>query len=325
MLSYHRRRFMKPNEVLQVGAKYSKNELADVLKEPSLSTVREGVYSCKNSSSYLLFVDLEKADKETRFHFDDFFEGDYFHWDSQTTQHIESPKIQSLINGELTPYLLVRIKQKEKSKTLPFVYCGRLAFSEYEEGTARPVHIVFQNIDYDDFTDNRGLLDIYSWKPSKIGKTTKSNIKKSGSVSSTRKNKYRKPNETERTGLVTSRVGQGYFRQQVLQRWDGKCAVTGSDVLSILIASHIIPWSEASDDERLDVDNGILLSPLYDALFDKHLISFDNEGNILFSPTMSDDHIGQLGISINAKISVKRGMLKYLARHREKLVNDMYQ
>ena len=316
---------MKPNEVLQVGAKYSKNELAHVLKEPSLSTVREGVYSCKNSSSYLLFVDLEKADKETRFHFDDFFEGDYFHWDSQTTQHIESPKIQSLINGELTPYLLVRIKQKEKSKTLPFVYCGRLAFSEYEEGTARPVHIVFQNIDYDDFTDNRGLLDIYSWKPSKIGKTTKSNIKKSGLVSSTRKNKYRKPNETERTGLVTSRVGQGYFRQQVLQRWDGKCAVTGSDVLSILIASHIIPWSEASDDERLDVDNGILLSPLYDALFDKHLISFDNEGNILFSPTMSDDHIGQLGISINAKISVKRGMLKYLARHREKLVNDMYQ
>ena len=316
---------MKPDEVLKVGSKYSKNELVLLLSEPSLSTVREGVYSCKTSSSYLLFVDLEKADKETRFHFDDFFEGDYFHWDSQTTQHIESPKIQSLINGELTPYLLVRIKQKEKSKTLPFVYCGRLAFSEYEEGTARPVHIVFQNIDYDDFTDNRGLLDIYSWKPSKIGKTTKSNIKKSGSVSSTRKNKYRKPNETERTGLVTSRVGQGYFRQQVLQRWDGKCAVTGSDVLSILIASHIIPWSEASDDERLDVDNGILLSPLYDALFDKHLISFDNEGNILFSPTMSDDHIGQLGISINAKISVKRGMLKYLARHREKLVNDMYQ
>ena len=316
---------MKPDEVLKVGQKYSKNLLVLLLSEPSLATVREGVYSCKTSSSYLLFVDLEKADKETRFHFDDFFEGDYFHWDSQTTQHIESPKIQSLINGELTPYLFVRIKQKEKSKTLPFVYCGRLAFSEHEEDTARPVHIVFQNIDYDDFTNNRELLDVYSWKPAKIGKTTKSKITKSSAVSSTRKSQYRKPNETERTGLVTSRVGQGYFRQQVLQRWDGKCAVTGSDVLSILIASHIIPWSEASDEERLDVDNGILLSPLYDALFDKHLISFDDDGNILFSPTMSDDHIGQLGISINAKISVKRGMLKYLARHREKLVNDMYQ
>ena len=98
--------------------------------------------------------------------------------------------------------------------------------------------------------------------------------------------------------------------------------VTGSDVLSILIASHIIPWSEASDDERLDVDNGILLSPLYDALFDKHLISFDNEGNILFSEILTDDHIGDLGISTNAKISVKDGMLEYLARHREKLVNN---
>lgn len=316
---------MKPDEVLKVGSKYSKNELVILLSEPSLSTVREGVYSCKTSSSYLLFVDLEKADKETRFHFDDFFEGDYFHWDSQTTQHIESPKIQSLINGELTPYLFARIKQKEKSKTLPFVYCGRLAFSEHEEGTARPVHIVFQNIDYDDFTDNRELLDVYSWKPAKIGKTTKSKITKRSAVSSARKSKYLKPNETERTGLVTSRVGQGYFRQQILQRWDGKCAVTGSDVLSILIASHIIPWSEASDDERLDVDNGILLSPLYDALFDKHLISFNDEGNILFSPTLTDDQIGELGISTNAKISVKRGMLKYLARHREKLVNDMYQ
>ena len=164
-------------------------------------------------------------------------------------------------------------KQKEKSKTLPFIYCGRLVFSKREDGTARPVHVIFQNIDYNDFTNNRELLEIYSWKPSKIGKTTKSKITKGISVLSSRESNYRKPNETERTGLVTSRVGQGYFKQQVLQRWDGKCAVTGSKVLGILIASHIIPWSEASDDEILDVDNGTLLSPLYDALFDKHLIS----------------------------------------------------
>ena len=150
---------------------------------------------------------------------------------------------------------------------------------------------MFKNIDYYDFTDNRELLDVYSWKPAKTGKTTKSKITKSSAVSSTRKSKYRKPNETERTGLVTSRVGQGYFRQQVLQRWDCKCAVTGSNVLSILIASHIIPCSEASDYERLDVDNGILLSPLYDALFDKHVISFDDAGDILFSAILTNDHL----------------------------------
>ncbi len=76
---------MRPVEVLKVGSKYSKSDLALVLNEPSLSTVREGVYGTKNRNSYLLFVDLEKSDKATRFHFDDFFEGDYFHWDSQTT------------------------------------------------------------------------------------------------------------------------------------------------------------------------------------------------------------------------------------------------
>ena len=312
---------MEPNEVLKIGSKYSKNDLAVVLNEPSLSTVREGVYSTKNSNSYLLFVDLEKADKETRFHFDDFFEGDYFHWDSQTTQHINSPKIQLLIKRELTPHLFVRLRQKNKSKTLPFVYCGRLAFSEYEEGTARPVHIIFQNIDYDDFSTDRDLLDIYNWKPSKIGKTTKSTINKSNSVSNKRLSQYQKPNETERRGLVTSRVGQGYFRQQVIQRWNGKCAVTGSELLSILIASHIIPWSEASDNERLDVENGILLSPLYDALFDKHLISFDDDGNILFSSTLTDNDKNELGLSQNVKISVNKGMKNYLARHRNKLID----
>ena len=248
---------MEPSKILEIGSQYSKNDLAVLLDQPSLTTVREGVYSCKNSPSYLLFVDLEKAGKETRFHFDDFFEEDYFHWDSQTTQHIQSPKIQAMVSGELTPYLFVRIKQKEKSKTLPFVYCGRLVFDTHEPNTSKPAHIIFQNLDYDDFTNNQDLLEIYRWKPSTAGKSTKSTITKKGSISSGRKAKYKKPNETERRGLVTSRVGQGYYRQQLIEKWDGKCAVSKTDILPILIASHIVPWSENSDEERLDVDNGI--------------------------------------------------------------------
>ena len=74
---------MEPLQVLKIGNKYSKKELANILNEPSLKTVREGVFNCNNSASYLLFVDLEKHGKEERFHFDDFFEEDYFHWDSQ--------------------------------------------------------------------------------------------------------------------------------------------------------------------------------------------------------------------------------------------------
>lgn len=145
---------MEPISVLEVGQKYSKKDLASLIDEPRLLNVREGVSSCDNSDSYLLFVDLEKEDKEKRFHFDDFFEEDFFHWDSQTTQHIESPKIQEVVTGSVVTYLFVRVKQKEKSKTLPFIYCGRVKYVSHEKGTNKPVHILFQNIDYDDFTDN---------------------------------------------------------------------------------------------------------------------------------------------------------------------------
>lgn len=88
---------MNPFEELKQGEKYSKKDLATLLNQPTLSLVREGLYHCKNSDSTLFFVDLEKKGKEERFHFDDFFQEDFFHWDSQTTQHINSPKIQEIV------------------------------------------------------------------------------------------------------------------------------------------------------------------------------------------------------------------------------------
>jgi hypothetical protein len=82
---------MDPYKILRIGEKYSKKDLSDLLDQDTLSVVREGLFHCNNSNATLFFVDLEKKGKEDRFHFDDFFEEDYFHWDSQTTQHINSP------------------------------------------------------------------------------------------------------------------------------------------------------------------------------------------------------------------------------------------
>ena len=309
---------MDPFKTLKLGNKYSKKDLSDLIDQPTLSLVREGLYHCKNSNSTLFFVDLEKKGKEDRFHFDDFFEGDFFHWDSQTTQHINSPKIQEIVTGKRTPHLLIRVQPKIKNKTQPFVYCGRLIYSEHEKHTSKPVHIVFQNIDYDDNTDNDDLIDIYHWKPSKIGKTTKSKISKSGVVSEKRKISYKKPNETERKGLVVSRVGQGYYRQQIIEKWNGSCPITKSNLKSILISSHIVPWSESNDEERLDVENGILLSPNIDSLFDKHLISFEDDGSILISEKVDLSNRDSLGINEEIKILITEGMKKYLKRHRER-------
>ena len=127
-----------------------------------------------------------------------------------------------------------------------------------------------------------------------------------------------KPNKTERKGLVTSRVGQGFYRQELIKKFDNKCAVTGINLKEILIASHIIPWRHSNDEERLDVENGILLSPLYDALFDKNLISFQDNGDIIISKQIQDTELISL-VDINANIKIAEGMKKYLINHRSQL------
>ncbi|MGO4819059.1 HNH endonuclease [Flavobacterium sp. W22_SRS_FP1] len=125
------------------------------------------------------------------------------------------------------------------------------------------------------------------------------------------------PISTERIGLVTSRVGQGAYRKRIVYRWEYKCAVTGFNNLNILIASHIVPWSDSNDNERLDVNNGILLSPTYDALFDQHLISFENNGKIILSDTIESQAYQKIGLTGKEKI-LKFNSLNpnYLDRHR---------
>jgi 5-methylcytosine-specific restriction protein A len=88
-----------------------------------------------------------------------------------------------------------------------------------------------------------------------------------------------------------------------------------------LIASHIVRWSESNDQERLDDDNGILLSPLFDSLFDKHLISFTDDGLMLISSRITSENIEKLDLPKDAKISINEGMLKYIRRHRQKFRN----
>lgn len=308
------------HSTLNVGSSYSKKELEPLLNEPNLGIVREGIYYSKNESSCLFFVDLDKSGKETRFKFNDYFEGEYFHWDSQTTQHIDTPKIVDIMSGNLTPHLFVRVRQKVKSVTQPFIYCGRLEYVEYDRKTSKPVHILYKNIDYDDYTTNDSLIEIYLWNPTSKGKETSNVLTRRGQISTERKKKYSKPDKTERKGLVTSRVGQGYYRNEILSKWGGTCPVTGCDVKEILISSHIKKWSKCTDEERLDVENGILLSPNVDSLFDKNLISFSDEGEIICSKKIDNSNLIQLGIDPFVKISITDGMKKYLEFHRGNLV-----
>lgn len=111
------------------------------------------------------------------------------------------------------------------------------------------------------------------------------------------------PNATERKGLITSRVGQGAYRDRVILRWKSKCAVTGFDKPKLLIASHIQPWKDSMDSERVDPFNGILLSPTYDALFDRHLITFEDTGQIVLSEKIEFNAYKKIGVTGKETIS----------------------
>lgn len=106
------------------------------------------------------------------------------------------------------------------------------------------------------------------------------------------------PTTTEAERLVVQRIGQNLFREALIDFWQGRCAVTGLAVVPLLRASHIKPWAAcASDEERLDVFNGLLLAPHLDALFDGGWISFADDGSLLVSAALGGDARDKLGLA----------------------------
>jgi len=120
--------------------------------------------------------------------------------------------------------------------------------------------------------------------------------------------------ETERNSQILARIGQGKFRAQLVHYWKG-CAVTQCDTMSVLKASHIKPWKDSDNRERLDQFNGLLLIPNLDALFDQGLISFANNGAILVSDLISRS-ANSLGVHERMKVRLTENHEKYMAYHR---------
>lgn len=124
--------------------------------------------------------------------------------------------------------------------------------------------------------------------------------------------------ETEQEALLKSRLGQGKFREELIDLRKC-CYVTGITGAQFLRASHIKPWSESSNVERLDPRNGLLLCPNYDHLFDLGLISFTDEGKILVSSKIPKSIINTFGINVSFKGRDLGEKTKvYLAHHRNR-------
>ena len=124
-------------------------------------------------------------------------------------------------------------------------------------------------------------------------------------------------NATEKEAIIKARIGQGKFRENLLKRWQC-CAVTGCQEIMVLRASHIKPWRCCTNEERIDIDNGLLLLPNIDALFDVGLISFDDKGSMLFSKKLTTGNqtrlLGKRALRLK---TVYAGSIKYLTEHRK--------
>ena len=124
--------------------------------------------------------------------------------------------------------------------------------------------------------------------------------------------------DTEIDRIVRQRVGQGFFRAALIDFW-GTCPLTGVNDPALLRASHIFPWAEcASDAERLDVFNGLLLCAHWDAAFDAGLVSFSDDGFAMASPGLSAEAEAVLSLSNVSPLHLEAPHRVQMARHRKK-------
>lgn len=129
--------------------------------------------------------------------------------------------------------------------------------------------------------------------------------------------------ETTRKALVAARVGQGRFRADVLVV-EPRCRITGVEDQRLLIASHIRPWHRCPEnDQRLDPFNGLMLTPTFDRMFDRGLLTFEDNGNVHASPSVSSNVVHRIGLDSHQNVGrFHEDQQPYLAYHREHVFRE---
>jgi hypothetical protein len=122
---------------------------------------------------------------------------------------------------------------------------------------------------------------------------------------------------TAREAIITARRGQGLFKQRVMaiERF---CRITRVDNPTHLRASHCKPWRDSTNNERLDGENGLLLTPSIDHLFDRGFISFQDDGQLIVSPVADASSLERMGVPTRETVNVgafSSGQRRFLEYH----------
>jgi putative restriction endonuclease len=123
---------------------------------------------------------------------------------------------------------------------------------------------------------------------------------------------------TERLAIITARKGQGLFKDRV-SLIETRCRITGVENPVHLVASHCKPWRDSSNEERLNGENGLLLTPSIDHLFDRGFIGFENNGTLIVSPVAHRPSLERMGIDTKSVVNVggfTNGQKQFLDFHR---------
>jgi putative restriction endonuclease len=127
---------------------------------------------------------------------------------------------------------------------------------------------------------------------------------------------------TERETIIRARRGQGLFKDRVMQI-ENRCRITKVDNPTHLVASHCKPWRDSSNAERLNGENGLLLTPSIDHLFDRGFIGFEDNGTLIISPVAHRSSLERMGIETSALVNVggfTAGQREFLGFHRDKVL-----
>jgi len=272
-------------EKLQIGHEYERPYLASLWGYKSFHAISRGVVTPIGTNYIILFVTKEKQDALTQYN--DYLDGDFLHWEGEE-KHSSDLRIINASKANDDIHLFYRDVHHSS-----FVYYGKLTLIKHQVLTDQPSQFLF-SVNIHEQSDLIDDLEIHRGEFSTLEKT-------------------------EQESIVKSRIGQGIFRDRLIKLWGG-CSVTGLSNLTLLMASHIKPWRDCSNQERLDPLNGLLLHPTLNHLFDSGLITFDDFGRVQLSKRLSESDIKTLHINQDWTLrKFPNGIISYLRYHRERI------
>lgn len=288
---------------LVVGCIYSLSDLASLMDVQENAVKRKGVLTRTGADFQILLITLEKDAYSTQ-NYIDHLDGSLLFWSGQNAQKAVEKKLQE---GKHDTFIFIKKSRKE-----PYVYYGRAIplrmQIHWEPGI--PSHVVFELPEWADYCGIKreqiiNSEEVFAESPSY---------------------KVVVPENTVSKTLINIRTAQSQYRKSVISFWHNKCAVTGVDDTEWLIASHIKPWRESTNEERVDPKNSLLLTPNYDKLFDRGIISFSPEtGNIILPEQQSKQmwsNFNKLHIDDSIKLrELPEGVSHYLEYHNQYIYN----